>query len=789
MRSVKAFSLQRILCGSFVTLFCAAMIGCLHAGDEQWGREFFNPVAGQPGLSLPAVGAMAIAPDGKLIYGGTSLTSDQGPAQVVALSNSQRTRLAAPAGLAGIYAIAIDGTNIYVGGDFKGLSGYAVTNLAQWDGATGWLSVGGSVSGGPVRALAIKDGSLYVGGGFTNAGGISVNAIARWDGTNWDGLAGGLHPTSSGGNRPAPIPAVRALQFVGDRLYVGGNFDTAGGIVATNIAEFSSGTWKPLISGTNNGVAGGSGVIEVHALAANTNGELIVGGTFNQAGDVPANFVAKWTGSQWQALGLGLNRPSDGSVDSLYCQGNDIYAGGRFVMLDGVWTDAYHYGFARWDGTNWVTLAVMTEEGVLNNATLVTGDGTNVFAATPLISPVTLSPPQIKGISIIKGHDNDWSVLGGGIAVSPDVHTVTTTGAKIQTTVPGNGGSSILAEWNGNTWVAAPALQGSIEKILYNDGITYAVGNFTPSTYEPPLFGIAGWNGTNWFNLADGLPSAGLSIATNGVNIIAGHQTGIRQWNGTAWSDIGNGLPGEVRAIAVDGNTIFAGGIFSTNGLTNIAQWSGGSWEPLGSGLNAAVRALALIDHKLYAGGDFTLADGKTANGIAVWDGASWSELGGGISTGIYGTTVHAIEPDGAGGLFVGGEFQQAGGMPANFIAHWNGEAWETLGSGLDGPVFALTTQGEDLFAVGNFATAGSHASWRIARYHLGDLSLAALGVANDGTFSLEARGLFSKQYILQESLDLNTWNDIATNTFVPPRAQLSVPAGSGARFYRLVTP
>ena len=59
----------------------------------------------------------------------------------------------------------------------------------------------------------------------------------------------------------------------------------------------------------------------------------------------------------------------------------------------------------------------------------------------------------------------------------------------------------------------------------------------------------------------------------------------------------------------------------------------GPGWQPMGSGMNGAVRALAAgpDGRSIYAGGDFTTAGGVTANYVARWDGTAWQALGGGI--------------------------------------------------------------------------------------------------------------------------------------------------------------
>jgi hypothetical protein len=56
-----------------------------------------------------------------------------------------------------------------------------------------------------------------------------------------------------------------------------------------------------------------------------------------------------------------------------------------------------------------------------------------------------------------------------------------------------------------------------------------------------------------------------------------------------------------------------------------------------------------------------------------------------------------------------GGEFTTAGDVDARHIARWNGASWSTLGLGMNGPVYALTTlPNGDLVAGGRFTMAGA---------------------------------------------------------------------------------
>ena len=59
---------------------------------------------------------------------------------------------------------------------------------------------------------------------------------------------------------------------------------------------------------------------------------LYAGGYFTTAGEVSANYVAKWDGNAWSALGSGL----DGYVFALAVSGTNLYAGGNFTNAGGI---------------------------------------------------------------------------------------------------------------------------------------------------------------------------------------------------------------------------------------------------------------------------------------------------------------------------------------------------------------------------------------------------------------------------------------------------------------------
>ena len=110
--------------------------------------------------------------------------------------------------------------------------------------------------------MAAKGNDLYVGGRFNSAGGVSANNIARWDGNSW-------HALGSGANGP-----VYKIAFNGDDIYVGGDFTSIDGVKANGIARFDGTKWSALGSGVSG---------RVQAIAFKDN-EVYVGGAFTTAG-------------------------------------------------------------------------------------------------------------------------------------------------------------------------------------------------------------------------------------------------------------------------------------------------------------------------------------------------------------------------------------------------------------------------------------------------------------------------------------------------------------------------
>jgi hypothetical protein len=195
-----------------------------------------------------------------------------------------------------VQALAVMGTDIYVGGQFNRAGALTVGNLARWNGTT-WSSIGTGTNG-TVYALAASGSGLYVGGGFSQIGGVAAKSIALWNGTGWSSLGTGTANGVTG--------FIQALAVVGTDVYVGGRLTQAGGAPVLNLAKWNGTAWSGLGTGANNTVS---------ALAI-SGGRVYAGGTFTAVGD--ESKVMNYFGIYDPALATGVTAASASARVNLY---------------------------------------------------------------------------------------------------------------------------------------------------------------------------------------------------------------------------------------------------------------------------------------------------------------------------------------------------------------------------------------------------------------------------------------------------------------------------------------
>jgi type IX secretion system substrate protein/beta-propeller uncharacterized protein DUF5122 len=324
----------------------------------------------------------------------------------------------------------------------------------------------------------------------------------------------------------------------------------------------TSQTWTPLGSGM------GGFVTSVTVY----NGELIAGGNFTIAGGTFANRIARWNGSSWAALGLGVSG-SQNFVQAVQVYNGLLYVGGNFTFPSGY--------IAAWNGSSWLSVGGGTHAGVY-----------------------------------------DFDIYGGELVMCGNFNFV--------------GGLTVnyVAKWNGSSWSALGSgmNQAGVYALAVYNGELIAAGNFT-SAGGVSANNIAKWNGSSWSPLSSGVNNFVLALGVYNGELYAGGDfttaggvpaNRVARWNGSSWSPLGNGVNATVLVFDVYNSELVVGGAFNIAGgisVNYIARWDGVSWYSTSSGgMNSFVRALGVYGSDFIAGGSFTNAGGVTAFFIARTD-------------------------------------------------------------------------------------------------------------------------------------------------------------------------
>jgi hypothetical protein len=616
------------------------------------------------------------------------------------------------------------GPALYVGGSFTSADDVPASRIVRWDGrryeALGSGLAGTSSIQAEVRCLAVFDDGtgpeLYAGGRFTRAGSVNANGIAKWNGSRWAAV----------GAASSPSVDVRALAVFDDgsgpALYAAGQFSAFGGLTTDSIARWNGSAWAPVGLGIGSIHSVGPG--EVEALAV-FQGKLYAGGEFAKADGLPAHHLACWDGAKWRALGAGA-RNEFGSTASVYAletcrdeRGEFLAIGGDFDLLD----ERPAPGIGRFDGHDFATFGAGLRWGrVTSLAQLDDGRGKALYAGGGFFLPD--GGPRV---SIARWDGRTWAVVGDDLSVENGTAAVTD----------------------------LEVFDGGQGKTLF------AVGGFGHSGTHAVRC-LAELKEGDWRSLT----GRGQGMVTS-INS-ASQSPAVRAFE--VWDD------GLGEALYAAGEFIAAG----TAAALRIARFDGSEWVPVGEGPWALgggshVQALRAFDDgtgsSLYAGGDFTHLGSQAIPALARWDGVAWWPVGGGIGfSQPFGfrpdVRALAVFDDGNGpALYAGGVFDLAGGAPASGLARWDGTSWSDVGGGVSGTLPGIVTcmavlddgSGPALYVGGGFDAAGGVSAHSIARWDgmswsdVGsgasdpfNASLMALQVFDDGTGpALYAGGAF----------------------------------------------
>lgn len=316
------------------------------------------------------------------------------------------------------------------------------------------------------------------------------------------------------------IPAVTSIvEAPNGDIYIGGIFNSAGGVANTkNIAKWNGSAW---VSVTNAWAAG-----LIHVLCFDTEGNLYIGGDFDNIGDANGDHIVMWDGAALHSLGTGCN----GDVNSIV-QGADgnIYVGGNFTSAGGVADTAK---IARWDGSAFKALATGLNGNVLDMGFAPNGD--------LYIGGAFTNADGTYGDYICYWNGVSFNRLGT-VELNAAVYTICfdSSGALyaggLFTSAGGDALANYIAKFKNPQWVA---LQSGVSGNVYDiyamkDGSLIVVGAFTSVVGLSAGDKIAFYKNGAWqsldIDLSDVAPSGDADCtfeSSNGCLYIGGSFTG-----------------------------------------------------------------------------------------------------------------------------------------------------------------------------------------------------------------------------------------------------------------------
>ncbi len=515
----------------------------------------------------------------------------------------------------GVYAIAIDGDTVYIGGSFGTVGGEGRGSLAaiatNGDLSPVWTPSANSY----VRGLAIANGVVYVGGSFNRVNGVAHNKVAAvgTDGTlsDWDpNLNGGL-----GGQ-------VRAVSASGNTVYIGGTFVSAFGEGRYNLAAFNTdtngslATWAPLFNNIG---------VNVISVSGNT---IYVGGALPGTGynfDFFAAYDAEGNRSAW-APDLKSN------IYAIAVSGDNVYAGGEFNITQD--EDRNHLAAINADGS--VSSWDPNADGVVNKLVV---QGATVYAGGDFSQIGGTIRNNLAAIGTDGTLSDTWNpnanravtamvIDGDTVYVGGDFTAIGVTGRSHVAAIGTDGNLS-------NTW--NPGANGVVDALAVSGGTVYAGGWFDTfgGASRKGLAAVSTADGslTSWAPTVNTLPFFAqhqvASIVVSGSTVFVGGgfysigDEGVNEVDRYGLAAIGTDGsfsswypgPGEVDALALSGTTLFVGGYFDAVGTTtrhNLAAFDITTIETTDEptawdqGVDSWVNALLATDEAVYVGGNFT---------------------------------------------------------------------------------------------------------------------------------------------------------------------------------------
>lgn len=236
-----------------------------------------------------------------------------------------------------VHQMLVYNNELIIIGDFTSINGVPYSYIAKWNGSA-WSSLGTGI-GSPADdinkcPMAIHNGKLIVSTNGTTYGGVSTYGIASWDGSSWSAYVT-IPPPGPFGNY-----LNSTLLSYGGKLVMSCPVQTVNSVDVNRLM-----TWDGTsLASLGGGITAGAG--RAYSMC-HFRGGIAISGQFTQlGGSVSATNIVWWSGSSYSAMGSGINANNGPSMIQYR---NDLVIAGTF-------TDAGGTGIpylAKWDGTSW----------------------------------------------------------------------------------------------------------------------------------------------------------------------------------------------------------------------------------------------------------------------------------------------------------------------------------------------------------------------------------------------------------------------------------------------------
>ena len=578
--------------GSFSAVDGVARKGLAHVQADGSLDLSWNPNASWD-LSNDSVFALAVS--GQTVYVGGDFDSIGGQMRSAIAALDARTGKATAwnpeaqesPGLDcnGVYcrvtALAVSGPTVYAGGSFGWIGGQRRNGIAALDARTGKATAWNdhAPSNTDVWTLAVAGQTVYAGGLFSSIGGQHRESLAALDART--GKATAWNP-----NHDDMSPFIDTLAVRGSTVYVGGDFDSIGGQRRHDLAAVDTHTgkataWNPSPNGA------------VWTLAVSRS-SVYVGGEFSSVGGQRRYFIAAVHARTGRATAW--NPHADNKVRTVAVSGGAVYVGGAFNSVGGQ-TRRFIAALDARTGR-----ATAWNPRPDNEVSALAVSGQTVYVGGKFTSIGGQTRPGIAALDARTGRATAWNPDASlspellGMVNQVEVWALAVSGNTIY--VSGSFGSiggqprdemAALDARTGQATAWKANANGGVDELWASGPTVYMTGNFSS---------IGG-------QTRDGI--AALDARTG---------------KATAWDPKPTG---DVVALAVSGSTIYVGGSFTSIGgqhRHDIAALDGRtgratSWNPRPDN---HVQALAVSGRTVYVGGYFQSIGGQTRDFIAAVD-------------------------------------------------------------------------------------------------------------------------------------------------------------------------